>query len=155
MITYNTCIPPILGGFPWSKAHNLLTCDQPDPKDNFSPIKKYEILTHFDATPPLRKIYHKRMNSCAEVKILNKYDVMFLVGFMTQCPLKSRKKFDEFVKCSRQDVGKNERYSQRKLANLKQLILQKVSTILGKHISQLTPHFSLKNIMRASTQNIH
>ena len=27
------------------QAHNILTCVQPDPKENFSPIKKYEILT--------------------------------------------------------------------------------------------------------------
>ena len=54
MNTWNTCIPPILGGFPCSQAHNLSTCDQPNPKDNFSPIKKYDILTHFDATAPLR-----------------------------------------------------------------------------------------------------
>ena len=35
-------------GFPCSQAHNLLTCDQPDPKDNFSTIKKYEKIRHFD-----------------------------------------------------------------------------------------------------------
>ena len=32
------------------QAYNLLTCNRPDPKDNFLPIKKYDILTHFDAT---------------------------------------------------------------------------------------------------------
>ena len=44
---------PNFGGFPCLQAQNLLICDQPDPKDNFSPIKKYGILTHFDATAPL------------------------------------------------------------------------------------------------------
>ena len=38
--SYNTCTPPILWVLPCSQAHNLLTCDQPDHKDNFSPIKK-------------------------------------------------------------------------------------------------------------------
>ena len=36
------------GGVPCSHAHNLLTCDQPDPKNKFSPIQKI----HFD--PKLR-----------------------------------------------------------------------------------------------------
>ena len=45
MNTCNTCIPPILGRFSCSQAHNLLACDQPDLKDNFSPIKK---IRHFD-----------------------------------------------------------------------------------------------------------
>ena len=53
MITYNTCIPPILGDFLCLQAYNLLTCDQPDPKDNFLPKTKYDILTHFDATASL------------------------------------------------------------------------------------------------------
>ena len=48
MNAYNTYIPPILGGFPCSQAHNLLTCDQPDLKDKFSPIKKHEKVQHFD-----------------------------------------------------------------------------------------------------------
>ena len=49
MNTYNTCKPPILGGFPCSQAHKLLTCDQPDHKDKFSPIKKkYEKIRYFD-----------------------------------------------------------------------------------------------------------
>ena len=40
--------------FPCSQAHNLLTRDQQDAKDNFSPKKKYDSLTHFDATAPLK-----------------------------------------------------------------------------------------------------
>ena len=45
MSTYNTGISPILWGFPRSQAHNFFTCNQPDPKDNLSPIKK---IRHFD-----------------------------------------------------------------------------------------------------------
>ena len=44
---------PHFGGCPCWQAHKLLTCCQLDPKDNFSPIKKNDILTHFDATAPL------------------------------------------------------------------------------------------------------
>ena len=34
---------------PCSQAHNLFTCDQPDPKDRLSPIKKKnEKIRHFD-----------------------------------------------------------------------------------------------------------
>ena len=55
----NTYIHPILGGFPCSQAHDLLTCYQPDLKDKFSPIKKntkkYNILTQISATAPLRE----------------------------------------------------------------------------------------------------
>ena len=57
MNAYNTYITQILVGFPCSQAHNLLTSDQPDRKDNFSPIKKnskkYNILTQISATAPL------------------------------------------------------------------------------------------------------
>ena len=53
MNTYNTCIPQISGEFLCSQAHIFFTWDQPDPKDKFSPIKKYEILIQFDTTAPL------------------------------------------------------------------------------------------------------
>ena len=43
--TYNTCSTPFLGGFLRSQAHNLLTCEQSDPKDDFSLIEK---IRHFD-----------------------------------------------------------------------------------------------------------
>ena len=65
MNSYNTYIPPILGGFPFSQAHNcLLTCDQPDLRVKFSPIKKnekYNILTQISATAPLKsgKLYRR------------------------------------------------------------------------------------------------
>ena len=48
MIAYNTYIPPILGGFQCSQAHDLLTCRQSDLKDKLSPIKKNEKVQHFD-----------------------------------------------------------------------------------------------------------
>ena len=58
MNTYKTCIPPILGVFPCSQAHSLLTCGQPDPKDKCSQIKKKtkkdDIFTKTSATAPLR-----------------------------------------------------------------------------------------------------
>ena len=48
---------PHFGGFPCSQAHKLLTYDQPDHKENFSPIKKntkkFDILTKISATAPL------------------------------------------------------------------------------------------------------
>ena len=54
---------PHFGGFTCSQAHNFLTSDQRDPEDNFSPIKKFNILTHFDATPPLNhKLFFIKLN---------------------------------------------------------------------------------------------
>ena len=52
---------PILGELPCLQAHNLLTLDQPDPKDKFSQIKKYDILTNFDATSPLNLVFFTRL----------------------------------------------------------------------------------------------
>ena len=50
MNAYNTHIPPNFGGFPCLQAHNLLTYDQPDLKDKFSPIKKkHEKVQHFNS----------------------------------------------------------------------------------------------------------
>ena len=43
MNTFNTCLPPILEELPCSQCHNLLACDQPDPKYNFS-----SKIRHFD-----------------------------------------------------------------------------------------------------------
>ena len=54
--TYNTYILPFLGGFPCLQAYNLLTCDQPEPKNRFLQIKKDVISTHFDATVPLNHL---------------------------------------------------------------------------------------------------
>ena len=68
MNAYNTHIPPILGGFPCWQAHNLLTCDQLDLKDKFSPIKnakKYNILTKISATAPLTDQSDQKKNSKA------------------------------------------------------------------------------------------
>ena len=40
---------PIFWWFLCSQAHNILTCDQPDPKDKFSQIKKkYESIRHYE-----------------------------------------------------------------------------------------------------------
>ena len=54
MYVYITYIPLILGGFPCSQAHNLLTCDHLDLKDKISPIKKIRKSTTF--VPKFSKI---------------------------------------------------------------------------------------------------
>ena len=47
---------PDFWGFPCSQAHNLLTCDQPDPKDNFSPVKKVRHIDPNLSNGPLKGI---------------------------------------------------------------------------------------------------
>ena len=78
MNTYNSCIPPSLGGFLCSQAHNFLTYDQPDPKITFRQIKKYEILAHFDATAPL---------NCSKVNTLGYVDDLVPVAPTAQTSL--------------------------------------------------------------------
>ena len=56
MNVHNTYIPPILGGFPCSQAHLLLTYDQPDPKNNYSPIKKNTTFWPHLTRRPLKKV---------------------------------------------------------------------------------------------------
>ena len=70
--TYFTYTPSILRGFSCLQAHNLLKCDHPDPKDNFSPIKKKRHLTHFDATAPLIEyhIHSNKISSLSKVVII-------------------------------------------------------------------------------------
>ena len=63
-----------MGGFPYSQAHNLLTRDQPDPKDNVSPIKKkYEKVEHFD--PNFRDGPLRLSNALKEIRSTDQQSV--------------------------------------------------------------------------------
>ena len=47
-------LTPAFGGFPCSQAHNPLTCDQPDPKNKLSSMKKIQYSHPNLSSAPLR-----------------------------------------------------------------------------------------------------
>ena len=75
--TYFTYIPPILKRFPCSQTHNLLICDQPHPKDNFSPIKKIRNFDPFWRDNPLTNRTVERFNLHSWYQYQSKRKFMF------------------------------------------------------------------------------